>query len=74
MFGDIKIKKGKFHHHKNHFFGVMQILITYNILISNKISAGEKNYKQLIGYMDNDYETKPITITLPKNKCICKKL
>ena len=35
------------------------------ILISNKISFGEKNYKYFIGYTDDDYKIKPLQI-LPK--------
>ena len=37
-----------------------------NILISNKISSGYKNFKYIVGYMNNDYEIKPFSITLPK--------
>ena len=30
-----------------------------NILLSNKISFGEKSYKYLIDYLCDDYENKP---------------
>ena len=36
------------------------------ILISNKISSVEKNYKYFIGYMDDNYKIKPFNIILPK--------
>ena len=37
-----------------------------NILISNKISSGEQNYKCFIGYMDDNYKIKLLNIMLPK--------
>ena len=46
-----------------------------NILISNKISSGEKSYKYLIGYMDDDYKfykIKPFSITLSKSNAYVK--
>ena len=36
------------------------------VLVSNKISFGEKNYKYFIGYFYNDDEVKPLHIMLPK--------
>ena len=36
------------------------------VLVSNKISFGEKNYKYLIGYLFNDNKVKPLHIMLPK--------
>ena len=36
------------------------------VLVSNKISFGEKNYKYLIGYLYNDNKVKPLHIMLPK--------
>ena len=36
------------------------------LLVSNKISADEKNYKYFNGYLYNDYKVKPIHIMLPK--------
>ena len=41
-FGNSETKESKFHHHKNLFFLDVDI---DNILISNKIFSGEKNYK-----------------------------
>ena len=36
------------------------------ILVSNKISFGEENYKYSIGYLYNDNKVKPLHIMLPK--------
>ena len=39
---------------------------TGKVLVSNKISFSEKNYKYLIGYLYNDNKEKSIHIMLPK--------
>ena len=36
------------------------------VLVSNKISFGEKNCKYFIGYLYNDHKVKPLHIVLPK--------
>ena len=36
------------------------------VLVSNKTSLGEKNYKYFIGYLHNDDKVKPLHIMLPK--------
>ena len=36
------------------------------VLVSNKISAGEKSYKSFIGYLYNDHKVKLLYILLPK--------
>ena len=36
------------------------------VLVPNKISFGEKNYKYFIGYLYNNHKFKPIHIMLPK--------
>ena len=36
------------------------------VLVSNKISFDEKNYKYFIGYLHNDNKVKPLHIMLPK--------
>ena len=36
------------------------------VLVSNKISFGEKNYKYFIGYFYNGNKVKPLNIILPK--------
>ena len=41
------------------------------VLVSNKISSGEKNYKFFIGYLYNDHKVKPLHKMLPKtNACV----
>ena len=42
------------------------------VLVSNKISFGEKNYKYFIGYLYNDYKVKPLHIMLPKTSAYVK--
>ena len=34
------------------------------VLVSNKISFGEKSYKYFIGYLYNDHKVEPLNITL----------
>ena len=36
------------------------------MLVSNKISSGEKNYKSFIGYLYDDYKIIRLYIMLPK--------
>ena len=36
------------------------------VLVFNKISSGEKNYKYFTGYLHNDKEVRPLHIMLPK--------
>ena len=43
-----------------------------NILMSNKISSSEKNYKYFIGSMDDDYKIKPLQIMFQKTSTIVK--
>ena len=38
----------------------------FSVLVSNKISFGEKNFKCFIGYLYNDNKVKPLHIMLPK--------
>ena len=42
------------------------------VLVSNKISFGEKNYKYLIGYLYNDSKVKPLHVMLPKTSAYVK--
>ena len=39
-----------------------------NLLVPNKISSGEKNYKYFIGYLYDDYKTKSLHMMLPKRR------
>ena len=63
-FRENEIENSKFHCYKNPTF-IKDVDID-NILISNKIYSGEKNYKYFIGYRDDDYKVKPFSIILPK--------
>ena len=42
------------------------------VLVSNKISLGEKKYKYFIGYLDNDDKVQPLNIMLPKTTAYVK--
>ena len=42
------------------------------VLVSNKISFGEKNYKHFIGYLYNVNKVKPLNIMLPKASAYVK--
>ena len=42
------------------------------VLVSNKTSFGEKNYKHFIGYLDNGNKVKPLNIMLPKTSAYVK--
>ena len=44
-----------------------------NILVSSKISFGEKNCKYFIGYMYDDYRIKPLHIMFPKTEVYVKR-
>ena len=55
-FGGIEIGKRKFHNYKNPFFFFFKKVV--DLLISNKISSGEKNYEFFIRHIDDDYEIK----------------
>ena len=40
---------------------------TEKVLVSNKISFGEKTYEYFIGYFYNDYKIRPLHIMLPQS-------
>ena len=50
-FGDIEIEKNKFYHHKTPV--PLRDVDIEKVLVSNKISFGEENYKYFIGYLYN---------------------
>ena len=68
--GDIEIEKNKFYH--NTSLISLKDLDTEKVLVSNKISSGEKNYKYFIGYLYNDRKVKPLHIMLPKTSADVK--
>ena len=61
-FGDIEIKKQKFHQHKKPI-SIKNIDIN-KIVVSNKVSFGKKGFKYFIGY--KDAKIRPLCIFLPK--------
>ena len=71
IFGDIEIEKNKFCHHKTSIF--LKDVDIEKVLVPNKISFDEKNYKYFIGYLDNDNKVKPLHIMLPKTSAYIKK-
>ena len=69
-FGNIETEMYKFYHYKCPI--VLEDVDIDNTLVSNKISSGEKNYKYFIGYLYDDYKTKPLHIMLPKTSAYIK--
>ena len=63
-FGDIEIRKRKFHHRKNSI--QLKDADTEKVQVSNMVSSGEKNYEYFIGYKDDDNRIKPLRIMFPK--------
>ena len=52
-FGNIEIEKSKFYRNKTPIF--LKDVDIGKVLVSNKISSGEKNCKYFIGYLYNDH-------------------
>ena len=69
-FGDIETEKDIFYRHKSPI--VLEEVDIEKVLVSNKISSNEKNYKYFIGYLYNDYKVKPLHIMLPKMSAYVK--
>ena len=64
-FGDIEIEKNKFCRNKTPIF--LKNVDVQIVLVSNKISFGEKSYKYfIIAYLYNDHNVKPLHIMFPK--------
>ena len=59
-FGDTEIEKYKFY---SYFLENVDI---DNVLVSNKISFGEEDYKYFIGYLYDDYKIKSLHVMLLK--------
>ena len=70
MFGDIEITNNKFYQSKTPVF--LKGIDIEKVLVSNKISFSEKNYKYFIGYLYDDHKVKPIHIMLPKTNAYVK--
>ena len=62
-FGVIEIEKNKFYRHNTPTF--LKDVDIEEVLVSNKIFFGEKNYKYFIGYLYIDNKVKPLNIMLP---------
>ena len=43
-----------------------------NVLVSNKISSSEKNFKYFIDYLHDDYEIKSLYMMLPETRAYVK--
>ena len=70
-FGNNEIeKKIFFYRHKNPIF--LGDLDIEKVLLSNKISFGEKNYKYFISYFYNSNKVKPLYVMLPKTSAYVK--
>ena len=53
-FDDIEIEQDKFYSHKKPI--CLEDVDINKVLVSNKISSGEKNYKYFVGYFYDDYK------------------
>ena len=69
-FGNTGIEKQRFYRCKN--LVILKDEDIVKILISNKISSGNKNYKYFIAYLDDDYKIKLLHIMLPKPSAYIK--
>ena len=69
-FGDIETEKNKFYRNKIPIF--KKDIDIEKVLVSNKISFGEENYKYFIGYLYNDDKIKSLNIILPKTSAYVK--
>ena len=69
-FGNIEIENNKFYFDKTPIF--LKDVDIEKVLVSNKISFGEKNYKYFIGCLYNDNKVRPLYIMLPKTSAYVK--
>ena len=63
-FGNIEIEKSRIYRYKSPI--CLKDVDTEKVLVSNKTSSGEKNYKNFVSYLYNDHKVKPLNIMLPK--------
>ena len=68
--GDIETEKHKFWIYKSPNF--LEDIDIDNVLVSNKICPGEKNYKHFIGYLHDNYKIEPLHIMLSKMRAYIK--
>ena len=62
---------------KIHFTAIKVLLLKEDVdiekvLVSNKISSGEKSYKYFIGYLNDDYKVKPLHLMHRKTSSYAK--
>ena len=69
-FNNIQIEKSKFYRHKTPIF--LEDVDIQKVLVSSKISFGEKNYKYFISYLYDFHKVKPLHIMLPKTSAYVK--
>ena len=66
----LKFRKIKFYWHNSPIF--LEDVDIEKVLVFNKSSNGEKNYKYSIGYLCNDHKVKPLHVILPKTDTYVK--
>ena len=73
-FGDIEIEKNIFYCYKSRYKSLtfLKDVDTGKVLVPNKISFCEKNYKYFIGYLYNDHKVKTLHMMLPKTSAYVK--
>ena len=69
-YGDIEIEKYTFYRYKTSVH--LRDVDIEKVLVSKKISFGEKSYKYIIGYLHNDEKIKPLHIKLSKTSAYAK--
>ena len=70
MFGNIETEKQNFLCYKSPIF--LEDVDIDNVVVSDKISSGKRNYRYFIGYLYDDYKIKPLHIMLPKTSAYVK--
>ena len=69
-FGHTEIEKNRFCCCKRHFF--LQDVDISNVLVSDEISSGKKNYTYFLGYLYDDYKIKSLHVMLAKTSTYVK--
>ena len=67
----LKLKKIKFYRYKIPIY--LKDVDIEEVLVSNKISFGEKKYKYFIGYLYNDHKVKAVHIMFLKTSAYVKR-
>ena len=68
--GNIEIEKNNFYRYKSPVS--LRDIDIEKVVVSDKISFGERNYKYFIGYLYNDHKVKPLHIMFPKTSTYVK--